>query len=241
MSRYVAGGSGRRYNYKKKRQGGTYISKATLYKCLPNEIKTVDVEVLLNFGNEVTNTNVQLLNVIQIGTGANQRIGRKIRWRSIQLVGRIAPTATASNGDHLRIALVWDRQISGAAANPSITDIFRGVDPVGGDVDTVFNGVNLANKDRFKILWKHNMHMPSTNATIATANASIPNLTNRDCCLNKFISLEGYHSLYLSTANPITSANISTGAIFLILQSTTAAKAVSPWSFFGVFRERFYD
>lgn len=83
-----------------------------------------------------------LLNGLVPGTGDNQRLGRRIQMKSIELKAYTsADTTTTIN--IVRFAIVLDRQANGAA--PAFTDIYDAASP------TALR--NISNKPRFKVLW----------------------------------------------------------------------------------------
>jgi len=98
----------------------------------------------LNFNDEsVTNfaaASLTLLNGLVPGSGANERVGRKITIKSIQVQGYIG---VATNDDITRLSLVVDTQAN--ASNPAITDIYTSSNPAALR--------EISNMPRFKVLW----------------------------------------------------------------------------------------
>jgi len=80
-----------------------------------------------------------LLNGLVSGTGATQRVGRKITIKSIQVTGYVGITGDEIN----RFALVVDTQANATA--PAITDIYTASSP------SALREIN--NMPRFKVLW----------------------------------------------------------------------------------------
>lgn len=86
------------------------------------------------------------LNLIPKGTGASERIGRKVHIKSIHMRSTIQPNAvTWSGGAMIRFLIVQDKQCNGAAAT------WSGVNGVLA-ADTISAFRNLDNIDRFVIL-----------------------------------------------------------------------------------------
>ena len=105
-----------------------------------DEKKFIDVSnTLYNF--DTTGT-IQLLNGCSQATDYNDRIGRKIIVRSIQLRGLVYPLDTTTATSLCRMILLYDCQTNGAA--PAITDVITSA--------TSTAPLNLNNRDRFKIL-----------------------------------------------------------------------------------------
>lgn len=96
------------------------------------------------------------VNAIAEGITEKQRIGRQIHvksinWRYVLTLPRLFESATTAEGDIIRCILFLDNQCNGAAAN--VTDILEKAEY------QAFN--NLANKDRFHILYDqtHDMNL----------------------------------------------------------------------------------
>lgn len=92
------------------------------------------------------------LNLIETGTGPDQRIGKKIRIHSLQINVQASPTILPANGaiqfraTAFKWCIVWDKQPNGTQA--TWKDVF---DPSGVDNNT-WDLLNLNNRDRFKII-----------------------------------------------------------------------------------------
>ncbi len=102
------------------------------------------------------------LNIIPQGTTEEERVGRKVVIRKIDVNGivKLPATTTQANGsDSVRLVLYVDKQTNGLAA--TIAQLFE---------DTEINSfLQLANSGRFRILkdWKH-----SLSASAASGNGT---------------------------------------------------------------------
>lgn len=115
------------------------------------EMKCVDVNAEFFFGNDPsTNTNINFINAISQGTGAYQRIGRKISIKSINLTYRIQPKNLPAPTTRLKVALVWDKHPD--SATPAYNEIFNSLKQDGTSVSDVESLINLDHTDRFVIL-----------------------------------------------------------------------------------------
>ena len=143
------------------------------YQPSGSELKWFDVNqpnAVLGFGLA---TLIQALNIVPSGTGPNQRIGRTIIIKELEVKVNYSclwtyPAATAPNaaGVSYRVDLILDKQANGAV-------------PVGADIyDTLIAGVspenrfmNLLNSDRFTLLkrWEGDINPPSFIDASATA------------------------------------------------------------------------
>jgi len=90
-----------------------------------------------------TTTTMTLLNGLQAGTGATQRVGQTISIRSLEIRGYCAVDVAAANGQVVRYIVVLDRQTNGAAP-VAATDILS--------TNNVVGLRALTNRKRFKIL-----------------------------------------------------------------------------------------
>lgn len=108
-----------------------------------------------------------LVNSIQLGSRAWNRVGRSVRLRHFTFDGFVAfePDAVLSivPAAILRVVLVWDRQFNGVV--PSYGDVFYGVDEYGVKRTSVLARLNLANEDRFEILHDDLRYFPGQNAS----------------------------------------------------------------------------
>jgi len=191
---------------------------------------------------------MHLVQTCKPGSGNYQRIGNRIRNKSLQIVfnafleGSIG-TLVAPMGI-LKCSVVYDtrpsKDGSGNGVYPDISDIYRGVSNTG-TVLTALNaaqvGFNVANQDRFKILASKSYEIPPYNA----GNAAF-SLFNT----GGFPIFKTVHSMYvklrdLETVFNNTSASgdgllgdIQSGAIYVVWQN--------PWPSenFGINLQYFY-
>jgi len=154
---------------------------------------------------------IQLLNGIAAGTDFYQRVGRKVRLRSLYIRGDIYAADNGTTGAlAFRVALVYDEQTNGAA--PAYSDIFQGVDASGNVGSRAYCGVNLNNRDRFKILYDHWVTMNANTYTAGALVAGSP--TIKHLKVYKKISSD---IIFSGTANTI--GSIATGGLYLVTVS----------------------
>nr|WAE42818.1 MAG: capsid protein [Cressdnaviricota sp.] len=170
-----------------------------------------------------------LLNQVQEGAGFNQRIGRKICAKSVYVNGHIGAATTGPFAEEsLRLLLVWDYQPNGANASAAMvwTDLIQAVDGASGVTNTTLDGLNLNNRDRFKVLRDEKFYMPGNNI-VAPNNQQytsnwIPTMSEVE--VKWYVKLPNLETQFNSTSNPITFANINNGALYLIAQGTTGGQ-----------------
>lgn len=143
---------------------------------------------------------VALYNGVAQGTDFTNRIGRKVIVKSIHFKAWVSPaTSTDSPGDICRLMLVWDKQANSAA--PAVTDILTTADP--------FSGVNLNNRDRFKVMYDRRVSM---NPAVYAANVITggnPITVYRE----KFIKC---NQEVIFSGTGATVASIQTGSLYLL-------------------------
>lgn len=108
------------------------------------EVKYLDTTLSFLFDTTGEVPATGQLNLIPVGTGESERIGRKVHLKSIRLRGHLSPNTPDYQGEIIRLMLVQDKQCNGAAAT------YSGVNGVL-SADTVSAFRNLDNQDRFII------------------------------------------------------------------------------------------
>jgi len=172
------------------------------------------------------------------GAAPYNRVGSKVMNRSIRIRGYINNLLTSIN-DVGRIIIVYDRQTNGAA--PAWGDVIAGVTSAGAASTNALDGINMSNRERFKVLCDEQVLLPSiTDAggagvltNVAALDTSGPsNKFNFD----RFIPLRNLETHYKATAGAV--GDIATGGIFI----ATVSNAIdSAWQFSYTSRLRFDD
>lgn len=168
--------------------------------------------------------NINCLNLIRVGSSMFNRIGRKIEMRSIRIRANMITlpvtraTATPSFG---RMAVVYDRQTNGAF--PSIADIFQDTDQAGANTDSALSGINMDNRERFVTIIQKNLVIPQATATAGVLTNVFPNASNVEVVFDEFRKLRGLTTHYKADSAPAVIGDISTGALYLIGDSTGPA------------------
>lgn len=184
-----------------------------MMKKLQREIekKGVDTPLAINGIIDTYNTNgdIYLLNGIDAGTQAYQRVGRKVRYLSLRVKG-VANLEGVTRANVLRMIVVWDKQPNGAL--PTYSQIFGNTDAVGITTQTLNSQILYDQMDRFKIL--RDKTMPMNIASNATATELYAYWVEWD----EYINLKGLESVY-NDGNAGTIADINSGAIYLIFRA----------------------
>lgn len=171
-----------------------------------DELKVIDTQVVT--APVLTAGTATLLNGVAQGTDFTDRIGRKVNIRSIHLKYYIQAynSVDVPLGDIFRIMLVWDYQTNGALA--AVTDILTTAD--------VLSGVNLTNRDRFKVLYdkRHTMGAIEYSAAAVAGGDSTPKFAQRYIKCN-------YPMVFGGTGATV--GSIQTGSLILVTLMSTSA------------------
>jgi len=196
------------------------------------EKKGMDTPLDLNPVIDTTNTNGScfVLNLIRSGSGSWQRVGRKTFPKSLRLRGSIRhqynPTATTNTlfSNALRMVVVWDKAPSGGAI-PVFDQIFGTTDQAGTETCTFMDPIRYDSMDRFSVIrdciWRSD---PNLYISAAAPNNGATELILFD----EYIPLKGLETVYSGQSEPMTIADIYTGAIYVYFraQQNVAASTV---------------
>jgi len=203
------------------------------------EIKAVDLDQTgYACRLPATATGVILLNGVQAGTGFFNRVGARIEMKNLHIRGQLRQILTGIDSI-ARLLVVYDRQPRPDSGLPIIQDILQNRDQAGTATTASCSEINLDNRDRFVILRDMMYHTPSATYTAGViTNPESAAGADPTWVVNEFIKLKGLGTHYLSTADPVTIANISTGALyaFFVTSGTDSAH-----SFNVAFRLRYND
>lgn len=126
----------------------------------------------MNFNSDnATSENVRAIFTPLIGSGINQRIGRRVQVKSIQCRGWVRPASgTSVAPDLLRFMVVLDMQPNATGPNPLVGEVIA--TSTGGFSNNLsFN--NLDNRARFKTLMDWKMVTQVTGAQDGTGTVSL--------------------------------------------------------------------
>lgn len=165
------------------------------------EKKNLDVSATLTQTGVSSWTQVLPINIITVGTGPNNRIGRKVQQTKFLLRWASNTGALAIDISPWRFLVVFDKQTN--AALPVVTDILQ--------INSIRSPNNLSNSDRFITICDFITETPST------SNQSLTGIQTRK------INLE----VMFNTTNGGTIADIQSGA-FYILACNADATATHP-------------
>lgn len=204
------------------------------------ETKSVDQNLNLFFDNAYSsNSCLSLLNGIYQGNGPYERVGRKVYLKSLRFNYIIEPFTNnpldGISSDRLRLSIVLDRKPQSSI--PTYDTIFSSQKNDGNKTSDIESFPNMYTTDRFRIL--HDRHF-STGRIDGGATQAIGRL-NMDAS-----ELTGTGTIKLNLAQLFKSASlgiadIESGAIYLVLASTSATLANAAWQMHGGFRLTYTD
>jgi len=186
------------------------------------EAKLMDTDISAVFGAviDTTNTNedIAVLNLIDPGPAAYNRIGRRVFLKSVRLFGELrmalAPEAPTTMMTSLlvRFVLVWDKQPSGVL--PTFDQIFGSTLRDGTNTVTYIDKVLPSQMERFRIIgeWFEK----------AEPNFYDPDYQVYLSVFDRLMSLRET-SVYSGQTSPCTIADISSGALYLIARANQNA------------------
>ena len=187
------------------------------------EMKGMDTDFTTTNVPTTTNTNgsIVVLNLVQQGNGSWNRVGRKTHSSSIRLKGNItficAPVVATGviTAPACRLVLVWDKQPSSGTI-PSFDTIF-GITAQDGteSCPDVTCPLRYDNMDRFRVIKDIFFTCPRNPIT---STGSAPQTTSVHH-LDEYVKLKDLESVYSGQSNPMTIADISTGALYLVMRS----------------------
>lgn len=220
MARKIAGGKARQQRVMRIARGPVLRYPARLRSASREEVKSVDIAAS-NFSLNATPL-ITAINLVESGTGFNNRVGRKICMKSLYITGNIVYVNLATKstiGDYCRIIVVYDRQTNGAL--PAIADYILSVTQAAGTSSTVYDQFNVNNRDRFLTLMDERLAMP------LYINASGPvgpsDGTTKTFNIQRYLNLKNLVTQFKSDSSPSVIGDIATGSLFMITMGAIAS------------------
>lgn len=210
------------------------------------ELKCLDVPTTIlpgAAGALTIGTNALLLNGTINGAAFSQRIGARLKMRSIQLqilFTENPSTLTATTVQFLRLMLVYDSATNGALMG--FNDLLQQTDFNNVDTNNFDSFYNMNNRDRFLVLWDKRVlfnRRVVANPVGAVAAGQDVNLTTAPSAVyKKYVKLRNLETVY-KNPSVATVAGIATGAlVFLAISNLGVVGFVNVQV---TARMRFYD
>jgi len=188
------------------------------------DMKCIDINMTTGASNIVattsTNDLITPVNLIQLGSGSWNRIGRTIKCHKLswRLFGRYSLAYSALAPERrglLRVTMVWDKSPNGATI-PKFSDIFGRTTQTGSETVQLLDMLRYDNMDRFTILSDQIVAADPANFALNVAGS----VSTESVLVQGAITLVGKTSSYSDSNSPMTIADISTGALYVILRAT---------------------
>lgn len=178
------------------------------------------VDLAQNYDFDTTG-DIFLLNTIAQGTSVNQRVGKKVMMKSLQLRGYVFNNSAALYND-CALLVVYDRRPTGSL--PAITDILVSANAISLNNDN--------NSGRFKILKRCDFELVGAPSVTTGTEASA-------ATADFYLSLRDLPTVYKSAATGAI-ADIEEGALYLVTVGINAAGTSAAAGVLNC-RVRFYD
>lgn len=195
---------------------------------LQPEVKGVDTTLTLNpiISTTTTNASSFLLNAIAPGSGSFNRIGRKAHLKSLRLKGAITFTAVASAtgvnfGNWVRMVVVWDQQPNSGSI-PTWDTIFGVTDQAGTETSTILAPLKYDNMNRFQILKDRTIDYDVQAAAPVSTGS-----TSELVLFDEYLTLGNRETLYSGQSATCTTADISSGALYVYFRAYTNTAGVN--------------
>lgn len=206
-----------------KRRGTKRFGRLLSATAMRPEIKGCDIDLPNeNIIQDVaTNGNIYLINGLIQGTGSWNRIGRKIEMKNLSAKLSFTLQLANINGTSnavapvLRYLIVYDRQPNKGPI-PAFEEIFSELNNAGSQSTTVFSGLTYGQMDRYVIL-RDKFVCPELAGFMSQAGVAEGALMTHLC--EEFVKLSGLVTEYDTQSNAGTIADITSGALYLILRS----------------------
>lgn len=207
----------------------TYTRRKTVSRASPNKVMSpihelgyYDMSNTTAFSTTASSANITFIGSIQNGTADNQRTGRKIRVKSLQVHGRAYNLSTAA-ANKCCIMVIWDQKPKGVI--PAMTDILQG--------STSLDFPNVENTQRFTVLKRLDFTLLGNTASLA----NVTSMTERH--IDFYVNLGGRIVTY-GTSGTGAIGDIEEGAIYIVTVGSSASGTNA--ADFGYYcRLRFWD
>jgi len=209
---------------------------------LHGETKSVDLSNIATNASALTTQAGIPLNLATVGSSFFNRIGRKQVLKSLFINGHFRvtdPTVGAVTTTMCRVVVVFDSQPNGAAA--TWADVIQATTQAGGITSNHMDGMNLNNRDRFKLLMDKRFLMPkvSANTSAVADGKQLGSATDTTCPIqvSEYRYLNRLECMYGADSSPAVIADVRTGVVLMFVHSNTT----DDWTFFWSARTRFTD
>lgn len=201
-----------------------------------NDIKGMDTPIEYSPIIDTTNTNAGIfpVNLVRAGAGDWNRVGRKIYLRSVRVKGILTWNVNTSDGTvfpqgFARMSLIWDQQPTGTI--PKFDDIYGTTDQAGAEAcGTIMEGLKFDNMQRFRTIREWVVEANPIAPCITSTSTPIFGISNYSCPVDEYVKLNNLESRYGADSSPMTIADVSNGALYLIMRWGEGAAGIGDFS-----------
>lgn len=197
------------------------VKKAT-YNLAKKNAGFVDLATA-DYPADTSTASIGLIATIAQGASVNQRIGKKITYKGMQIRGHVRSNAATTHAD-CALLIIYDRDPSGSPpALPAITDILTS------HSSNAF--LNDANSDRFRVLRRLDFAL--------SGNVTAPATGNEIHQIEEYVDLKGLKAQFKAVGTGAI-GDIADGALYYVVVGNQAAGTAAATVGVG-FRTRFID
>lgn len=175
------------------------------------------------------------------GAAPYQRIGQRIANKSLRIRGVVTPATANATCGIVRIIVVYDEQANGAV--PAYADVISAYTAAGANSSTAYDGVNMNNRERFKVLIDEQFQAPATTVTgdgVITAGVVLDTTGNRKMApwnFDRFVPLKDLVTHFKASAGGI--GDVATGSLIMFVVGDSVTDG--SWQFIWSSRLRYDD
>lgn len=234
----------RRYSALQRKRYGT--SRNVVVVKNTGEFKGLDTEMPLTSTEIVATTNTNeasfTLNLVRQGTGSWNRVGRKIKCKTLRIFGDASCVHAGEGtgtvrGNVLRMVVVWDKQPSGDPV-PTFDEIFGHTVQDGTESTDFLDPRKYDNMDRFRVL--KDCRYESNPGAAALDGASEVGVENK-FHIDEFVRLKVGETVYGGQSEPMTIADVNSGAIYCYFRAEMNNATQTFWTTDLTARLRYQD
>jgi len=180
-----------------------------------------------------TNGGVYVLNLVQQGAGSWNRIGKRIKMKSLRIRGFIealfdnSAQTVPTRAVCCRVVVVYDRQNTGGAI-PTFDTIFGETIQTGAESSNIMANLRYDNTDRFRVI-RDVVRVLNPTAIPASGEEGVV----IKAPIDEFIDLKGLETVFGGQSNPMTIADISSGALYVFFRADPTSGAATTTAFSG--------
>jgi len=155
------------------------------------------------------------------GAAPYQRIGQRIANKSLRIRGNVIANASNPVGCIGRILVVYDEQTNGAT--PAWSDVILAYTAAGATSSHTADGINMNNRERFKVLVDEQFNFPATTVVgdLITAGVVLDTTgggRQAPWCFDRFVPMKDLVTHFKATAGGV--GDVATGGIFMFVATS---------------------